>query len=248
MNAMQIREQERRLAALTFDQSPCRAFQLFPEDGDGDEWIDIKPGKDGESFLTYWMLTEARRRLQLVGLSELEPGVWTLALHFSGDRWASYTLRAVACSSWSGVLFPLADMVKNLPEGVVLDPEELDFALELETDLIGLALPGASWTVLWFLASDYNEYEVERLAKKLEDPFQRAAYLQERSPLTGLPRPVLTLEHPNAVPLERIQFLPPQPGIEVDPDPDTSQRLFKEHWILRLLNPPEKDHCHDDFK
>lgn len=248
MNAMQIREQERRLAALTFDQSPCRAFRIYPDDGDGDEWIDLKPGEGGEAFLTYWMRTEATRRLQLVGLTELEPGVWTMALHFSGDRWAAYTLRAVACSSWSGVLFPLADMVKNLPEGVVLDPEEFDFALELETDLIGLALPGESWTVLGFLASDYNEYEIERLAKQLEDPYQRAAYLQERSPLTGLPRPALKLEHPNAVPLERIQFLPPQPGIEVDPDPETSKRLFKEHWILRLLNLPEKDHCHDDFK
>ena len=148
MKADQIREQERRLAALTFDQSPCRAFRIYPDDGDGDSWIDVKPGDDGESFLSYWMRTEAIRRLQLVGLTELEPGVWTLALHFSGDRWAAYTLRAMAHSSWSGVLFPLADMVKNLPEGVVLDPEEVEFALELEADLIGLALPGESWTVL----------------------------------------------------------------------------------------------------
>jgi hypothetical protein len=248
MNAAQIREQEQRLAALTYAQSPCRAFTIEPQDGDGDEWIEVKPGENGESFLTYWMLAAARKRLQAVGLSELEPGVWTLALEFSGDRWAAYTLRAVARSSWSDALFPLAEIDKTWPEGVVLDPEEAEFALEAETDLLGLALPGASWTLLWFLASDYNEYELEQLAKRLEDPFQRAAYLQVRSPLTGLPRPVLTLEHPNTVPLERIQFLPPQPGITVDPDQATSKRLFKEHWILRLLNPPEKDHCHDDFK
>lgn len=247
MNAEQIREQERRLAALTYDQSPCRSFLIEPLGGEGREWIELVAGEDGKTFLTYWMLAEARRRLQSVGLAEQEPGVWTLALNFSGDRWASYTLRAVARCSWSGALFPLAEIDKTWPEGVVLEPEAAEVALETETDLYAIALPGASWTLLVFLASEYSEYALEGLIKKLEDPFQRAAYLQERSPLTGLPRPVLTLEHPNAVPLERIQFLPPQPGVTLD-DPRGSERLFKDHWILRLLNPPEKEPHHHDPK
>lgn len=246
MTPEQIREQEQRLAALTFDQSPCRAFKIEPQDADADEWIEVKPGDAGETFLTYWMRSEAQRRLQSVGLSELEPGVWTLALGFTGDRWAAYTLRAMARSSWSGSLFPLSEIDKTWPEGVLLEPEEVEYALYCATDLLGLALPGESWTMLWFLATDYNEYELEQLAVQLEDPFQRAAYLQERSPLLGLPRPVLKLEHPNAVPLERIQFLAPQPGITVDPDPATRKHLFKEHWVLRLLNPPEKERHHAD--
>jgi hypothetical protein len=242
MNAEQIREQEQRLAALTYAHSPCRAFKIEPQQGGEEgEWIELAPGANGEAFLTYWMRAEARRRLQSVGLSELEPGVWTLALEFGGDLWAAYTLRAVARSSWSGAMFPLTDIVQTWPEGVVLDPEETEYALEVNTDLLALALPGESWTLLAFLASDYNEYELEDLAKKLDDPYQRAAYLQERSPLIGLPRPALVLERPNAVPLERIEFLPPQPGLTVDEEPATSRRLFKHHWVLRVLNLPEKE-------
>lgn len=248
MKADQIREQERWLAARTYDQSPYRAFKIEPQDGEEGEWIELAPGPNGESFLTYWMRSDARRRLQKVGLSELTPGVWTLALDFGGDMWAAYTLRAVARSSWSGVMFPLADIAQTWPEGVVLDPEETEFALEVQTDLLALALPGEHWTLLAFLASEYNEYELEDLLVKLQDPYQRAAYMQERSPLVGLPRPALVLERPNAVPLERIEFLPPQPGLSVDEEPATSRRLFKDHWLLRVLNLPEKEPPHDDPK
>lgn len=247
MKAEQIRAQERRLAALTYDQSPCQAFHIEPQGDTLDQWIELVPGPNGESFLTYWMLAEARRRLQSVGLTEMEPGVWTLALDFGGDLWAAYTLRAMARSSWSGAVFPLAKIGKTWPEGVILEPSEADYVLEVENDLVGLVLPGEVWLVLVYLASDYNDYELEQLATKLlTDEFQRAAYLQEPSPLTGLPRPVFKLEFPKAAPLPRIQFLPPRPDIQIDPDKDPSRRLFKEHWILRLLNPPEKeqDHAH----
>ncbi|MCY1458533.1 hypothetical protein D9M71_759260 [compost metagenome] len=93
---------------------------------------------------------------------------------------------------------------------------------------------------------DSLRHRLEDLLVKLQDPYQRAAYMQERSPLVGLPRPAMVLERPNAVPLERIEFLPPQPGLSVDEEPATSRRLFKHHWLLRVLNLPEKDHCHDD--
>lgn len=246
MKVEEIRAQERRLAALTYDQSPCRAFKIEPQAEDSNEWIDLVTGPDGEGFLTYWMLGEARRRLQSVGVYEQEPGVWTLALDFGGDLWAAYTLRAMARSTWSRVLFPLAKMGKTWPEGVVLAPDEAEFTLGLLADLFGVVLPGEHWTVLVFIAKDYGVYELEELATRLlTDDFQRAAYLQVPSPLVRLPRPVFTLEFPNAAPMERLQFLPPRPDIEIDPDSDPSDRLFKEHWILRLINPPEKE-CHHE--
>jgi len=246
MKAEEIRVQERRLAALTYDQSPCQAFHIEPQDEDSDNWIELVPGPKGETFLTYWMSAEERRRLHSVDLSELEPGVWTLALDFGGDTRKVYTLRAMARCSWSGVVFPLAQMGKTWPEGVVLEPDDAEFALEIETDLLGIVLPGVSWTVLAFLASEYGEYELEQLATKLlNDDYQRSAYLQEHSPLLGLPRPAFKLEYPKGVHLERIQFMPLRPGIVIDPDEDPNDRLFKEHWILCLLNPPEKEPHHE---
>ena len=246
MKAEEIRAQERRLAALTYDQSLCHAFKIEPQAEDCGQWANLVAGPNGEGFLTYWMPATACRRLQAVDLTEREPGVWTLALDFGDDLWEAYTLRAMARSSWSRVLFPLAEIGKTWPEGVVLEPEEAEFTLGILTDLFGLVLPGENWTVLVFLATDYASYELEELATKLlADDFQRAAYLQEHSPLTGLPRPVFKLEFPKAAPLERIQFLPPQPGIEIDPDRDPSDRLFKEHWILRLLNLPEREPHHE---
>jgi hypothetical protein len=55
---------------------------------------------------------------------------------------------------------------------------------------------------------------------------------------------VLTLEYPKAAPLDKIQFMLPREGIEMDPDGDPADRLFKEHWILHLLNLPEKELDH----
>ena len=246
MKAEEIRVQERRLAALTYDQSPCHAFKIEPQAEDCDQWADLVAGPNGEGFLTYWMLATARRRLQSVDLSELEPGVWTLVLDFGGDTRTVYTLRAMARCSWSGVVFPLDKMGKTWPEGVVLEPDDAEFALEIESDLTGIVLPGANWTVLAYIADDYGDLELEQLATKLlTDKFQCAAYLQERSPLTGLPRPVFTLEYPKAAPLEKIQFILRREGIEIDPDTNPSDRLFKEHWILCLLNPPEKEPHHE---
>lgn len=246
MKPEQIREQERRLAALTYDQSPCRAYHLLPQAAEPDEFIELCPGPDGEGFLTDLLHAEARRRLQTVGLSELEPGQWTLALGFAGDLWAAYTLKAMARSRWSRVMFPLADMRQMYPEGVVLEPGEAEFTLSILTDLFGLVLPGEDWLVLVFLANEYPSYEVLALGERLlGDDFQRAAYLQEPSPLLRLPRPVFKLEFPKAAPLPRIQFLPVRPDINVDPDKDPGDRLFKEHWVLRLLNPPEKESHHE---
>jgi hypothetical protein len=139
-------------------------------------------------------------------------------------------------------MFPLADVRQQWPEGVVLWPEEAEFTLSILTDLFGLVLPGEDWLVLVFLASEYPSYEILALGERLlGDDFQLAAYLQEPSPLLRLPRPVFKLEFPKAAHLEHIQFLPARPDIDVDPDKDPSDRLFKEHWILRLLNPPEKE-------
>ena len=239
-----IREQERRLAALTYEQSPCQAFNIEPQVEDSPEWVELVPGPEGETFLTYWMSYEALQRLRLVALSEREPGVWTLALEFGEGRWVSYTLRAMARSSWSGVLFPLADLRKTWPEGVVLDPDEVEYALQVESDLLGVVIAGETRKVAAFIANDYNEYELEALIKRLRDPYQVAAYLMNPSPLIGLPRPALILDFPEPAPLEPIQFLPPQPDITLGIDEDPDDRLFKEHWILRLLNPPEKELDH----
>lgn len=241
-----IREQERRLAALTYEQSPCRTFHVEPQAEGSEARIELIPGPNGEDFLTYWLHAEARRRLQAVGLTELEPGVWTIALDFGDNQWAAYTLRAMARSSWSGCVFPLAEMGKTWPEGVVLEPDEAEHALGMESDLTGIVLPaGEDWLVLAFIANDYGDLELRQLADRLlTDEYQRVAYLQENSPLTGLPRPAFLQQYPKAVPLEPIQFLPPREGIELDPDADPSERLFKEHWILRLLNPPEKESDH----
>lgn len=245
MKEEEIREQERRLAALTYDQSPCRVFHLEPQAEDSVERIELAPGPDGETFLTHWMLKDARRRLRAVGLTELETGVWTIALDFGDNQWAAYTLRAMARSSWSGCVFPLAEIDKTWPEGVVLEPDEAECALGMESDLTGIVLPGEHWLVLAFIAADYGDLELWQLADRLlKDEYQRVAYLQENSPLTGLPRPAFLQQYPKAVPLEPIQFLPPREDIELDPDADPSERLFKEHWILRLLNPPEKECDH----
>lgn len=247
MKPEQIREQERRLAALTYEQSPCRAFHLVPQSAEPGEFVEMATGPDGEGFLTDILHAEARRRLQSVGLSELAPGQWTLALGFAGDQWAAYTLKAMGRSSWSRVMFPLEDLRQAWPEGVVLEPDEAEFTLSILTDLFGLVLPaGEDWLVLVFLANEYPSYEILALGERLlGDEFQRAAYLQEPSPLLRLPRPVFRLEFPKAAPLPRIQFLPARPGIDVDPDKDPSDRLFKEHWVLRLLNPPEKESHHE---
>lgn len=246
MQRREIERQEKRLAAATYAQSPCQAFRVEPPGSQVESWIDLRPGPAGQGFLREWLTCEAQRRLREVGLSEREPGVWSLALGFGEHGWVSYTLRTMGVSTWSAAVFPLAESTRQWPEGILLDPLEQDYVLNVETDLVGIVLPVNGWTVLCFIYCEYSEVELEPLAEKLlNGSLSQTDYLSDPSPLVGLPRPALTLEFPAEVPPDPIQFIPPQPNITLQEVVEGAPRLFKEHWILRLLNPPAKEKHHE---
>lgn len=246
MKPNEIGAQERRLAAALFEQAPCRAFRIEPPGSAVERWVEVCPGPAGQGLLRHWLTKVAQRQLRAVGIADLGDRVWTLALSFGEQGWASYTVRAMGVSSWSGALFPLPDPLKVWPEGVILSPDETRLALDIETDLLGIVLPVNGWTVLGFVFNEYSEYELGQLAAKLLDgTYAIADYLHKPCKIVGLPQPELTLEFPATAPLDKVQIIPAQPHIQLNPTQENESRLFKEHWILRLLNPPEKDERHE---
>jgi hypothetical protein len=241
VNPKQIIETERRLAALTFEQSPCRAFRVEPQGTAVERWTPLRPGAEGQKFLHHWLTAIQRRALREVGTTQLEVGVWQLALDFGEKVWSLYTLRAMGFSSWTRMHFELDGPLKLWPEGVVLSPDEERNALTLSTDLIGIVLPVNGWTVAGFVFNEHSEDELLELATQLADgTYNPEDYLTKPSSRLGLPRPVVQVEFPHGVPPDKIQFIPPQPRVELHPHDPGAPRLFKEHWVLRLLNPPEK--------
>ena len=241
MNRDEIFRQEVRLAELTFDESPWHRFRLEPHTGGPMFHMELHPGADGRRFLTEWMTAQARHQLKELGVMQEAPGRWTLAFNFGRHGGALYTLQALARSSWSGALFDYDPTATPWPEGVRLSPDEQWLALGLVVDLYGMVLPHEDGVaLLGFIAGEYKVHELLDLLSKLENgDIDPAAYLAQPSPLTGLPRPALRQGYPS-LPPDRVQFLPPQPNIQLPEE--TEPRLFKEHWLLWMLNPPVGGH------
>lgn len=247
MNREEILNQERRLAELTFDESPCHAFRIEQHGRDVESWVELQPEEDGKGFLRDWLSLTALQHLRSIGVSTQGEGLWTLALDFGEHGWSTYILRAMLVSSWTGVFFEDDRRRQPWPEGVLLDPDEEDLAVSLLSDFYGLALPTAEgWTVLGFIAEEYNELTLNQLLDQFGDgTYSLDDYLAEHSPLVGLPRPAITLQFPAGMPLEPLHFVTPQSNIQVTTEDDGELRLFQDHWMLRLLNPPAKESHHE---
>lgn len=242
MTPKYLRQLEQRLAALTYDDSPCRAFRIEPQGSSVERWNHISPGPNGEKFLHHWLTGLQRRQLRELGTTTISQGVWQLALNFGEPVWSVYTLRAMGVSDLSGARWPLDEPLKRWPEGVRLCPTEERWALATYTDLLGVALPVNGWTVACFIFNEYGEAELRRLIAQFDagtlDP---AEYLANPSARLGLPRPVLTVDYPPGCPVDEINYLPPQHHIDLHPHNPHEKRLFQEHWVMRVLNPPEKE-------
>lgn len=199
-------------------------------------------GEGYARLLTRLVNDDYLAKLTELGLGQRINGFWSLALRFGSEGWATFEIHRVLTSDWSGERFVEPTNPVTWPEGVLLDPQEVDIALNWETDLIGVVVQGGpDCLVLCFDVYGNHLKNLRWLAKKLDrEPEFVAEYMSRPRPARKQPMPVAVLQVSPDLARQPYLFTPRRPGLAKRDRAHLESRLFKHHWVVRTLRPAPK--------